>query len=142
MTYTESRFLIFALDEEKYALPLQDVEEIVEFQDIYPLPIAPSYYSGVMNWHGTPVPILDLAAFYKKASLNDGKKVLVLDRKIANLALRVHSVFEIVSGMLDSAPGAGGIDGVENSVVVCGSKIAVLEIEKLLLLLEEGVNSR
>ncbi len=141
MNDTENRFLIFAVDGEKHALALQDVVEIMELPEIYPLPIAPLYYSGVMNWHGTPMPILDLAAFYKKTPLNPGNKILVLDRKIANLAIRVHAVYGIVPGAVASDPGAGSIDGEVNSVVVGDSEIKLLGLERLLLQLEEEVNS-
>jgi len=66
MSEAESRYLVFDVGGERYALILQDVEEIMELPEIHPLPRAPSYYSGVMNCHSMPVPILDLAVFLKK----------------------------------------------------------------------------
>jgi purine-binding chemotaxis protein CheW len=141
MNDKESRFLIFELNGESYALTLQDIEEIMELPEIYPLPKAPPYYSGIINCHGTPMPVLDLAAFFKKSPARPGNKILILDRKIANLAVRVHAVNGIVSGAGATNAGSGNADEIEEALVVAGREIKLLSSEKLLLLLEKEANA-
>jgi purine-binding chemotaxis protein CheW len=138
----ESRFLIFEMGEERHALALQDVEEIMEPPQIYPLPKAPSYYSGIMNFHGTPTPVLDLAAFSKEIPAGPGNKILVLNRKKANLALVVHSVHGIASGAIVMEPGSDDTVKLEKTLVVADSKIKLLVTERLLKILEEEAKNR
>jgi chemotaxis signal transduction protein len=137
MSDAESRYLVFDVGGEWYALILQDVEEIMELPEIHPLPRAPSYYSGVMNCHSMPVPILDLALFLKKGSSPPGGKILVMNRKIANLALRVHVIKCIAAGIVTEETGIDNFDGIVKTLLVAGAETKLLLSEKLLLQLEE-----
>lgn len=138
----ESRFLIFGMGDERYALALEDVEEIMEPPQVYPLPKAPPYYSGIMNCHGTPIPVLDVEAFYKKIPSSPGNKILVLDRKKANLALGVHSVHGIASGAIVLEPGSDNSEKLEKTLVMADGRMKLLVTERLLNILEEEAKTR
>jgi len=142
MSEAESRYLIFDVGGERYALILQDVEEIIELPEIHPLPRAPSYYSGVMNCHSMPVPILDLAVFLKKVSSPPGEKILVLNKKIANLALRVHAVKCIAAGIVTEETDINNVDSIEKTLLSADGETKLLLSERLLLRLEEEAHSR
>jgi len=137
MSEVENRYLVFDVGGERYALNLQDVEEIMELPDIHPLPRAPSYYSGIMNCHSMPVPILDLAVFLKKVSSPPGEKILVLNRKIANLALRVHAVKGIAAGIVTEETDIADVDSIEKTLLVADGEAKLLVSERLLLRLEQ-----
>jgi len=142
MSEAENRYLVFDMGGESYALNLKDVEEIMELPDIHPLPRAPSYYSGVMNCHSMPVPILDLSLFLKKVLPLPGEKILVLNRKIANLALRVHAVKCIAAGIVTEETDIDSVDVIEKTILVADVETKLLVIERLLLLLEQEALSR
>ncbi len=91
------RFIIFGSQGARYALPLQDVAEVMEPPLIYPIPRAPQYFAGAINFHGGIVSLVDLAALLETENFSEGGKILVLDRRIANLAFRVESVQTIIS---------------------------------------------
>jgi purine-binding chemotaxis protein CheW len=142
MKKRESRFLIFGMGDESYVLALEDVEEIMDPPQIYPLPKAPPYYSGIMNCHGMPTPVLDVEAFYKKIPSRLCNKILVLDRKKANLALGVHSVDGITSGAIVLEPDSVNSEKLEKTLVVADGRIKLLVTERLLKILEEEAKTR
>lgn len=53
-------FVSFRLGTQLYALPLGDVESAVRMVALTPLPEAPSWVAGAVNFHGSVVPALDL----------------------------------------------------------------------------------
>ena len=54
------RFVVFSLDEQRYALPLDAVERIVRAVAITALPKAPAIVSGAINVQGEIIPVLNL----------------------------------------------------------------------------------
>lgn len=55
-----NQLVVFGLDEQRYALPLSCVVQIVRMVEITPLPEAPPIILGVVNFHGTIIPVFDL----------------------------------------------------------------------------------
>lgn len=53
------RFLTFRLDNEVYGVPILNVREIVEMQEISPVPRASSWVRGVVNLRGRVLPVID-----------------------------------------------------------------------------------
>ena len=50
----------FALDSQRYALPLETVEQVLAMVLVSPLPQAPDMVVGVINFHGVLLPVLDI----------------------------------------------------------------------------------
>jgi len=59
----QTQFLVFSTHGERCALRLEDIAEVMESFAAFPIPNAPPCLIGVINFHGSPVPVLDLAAF-------------------------------------------------------------------------------
>jgi purine-binding chemotaxis protein CheW len=55
-------YLVFALGEEAFAVPAEQVRELVAAAALTPLPGAPTWVRGVFNLRGSVVPLVDLAA--------------------------------------------------------------------------------
>jgi purine-binding chemotaxis protein CheW len=55
-----SQLVVFVVDGQRYALPLETVERVVRAVEVTPLPEAPPIISGVINIQGRVVPVLDL----------------------------------------------------------------------------------
>jgi purine-binding chemotaxis protein CheW len=91
-----ARLLLFTVGENRYALNLQDVAEVLTPPVTFPIPWAPPYLSGAMNFHGSLVAVLDLAKFLNIGTMAPDGNILVIDRGIANLALGVDRVENIV----------------------------------------------
>jgi chemotaxis-related protein WspB len=54
------RCLAFQLGEGRYALPLRDILEVLPLLPVAGVPHAPDYISGIINYRGQAVPVLDL----------------------------------------------------------------------------------
>jgi purine-binding chemotaxis protein CheW len=56
----KSHFVVFTLDNQKFALPLASVEKITRAAAVRPLPKASEMVLGVINVQGRIIPVLDL----------------------------------------------------------------------------------
>jgi chemotaxis-related protein WspB len=54
--------LVFQLGEHRYALDSGQIVEVLPQVEYRPIPQAPNGVAGVFNFHGAPVPLIDLAA--------------------------------------------------------------------------------
>lgn len=53
-------FLLFSVGPARYALPVEHVVEVVPLVELQEIPQAPAAVSGLMNYRGRPVPVIDL----------------------------------------------------------------------------------
>lgn len=141
-TQDSQRYLLFTIDGLTYAIDLQQVAEVVEPPPLYPIPRAPGCFIGAMNSHGTIKAVLDLTGIRQSRTGTPSLgKVLVLEDRVAGLALQVDGVLSIVSGeTLDRLPSADDLpwcDGVLSDGV---SQMRLLVVEKLLRQLEATIN--
>jgi chemotaxis-related protein WspB len=54
-------FLLFQLGQDRYALDTGRVAEVLPLVAITPIPQAPAGVAGLFNYHGAPVPAIDLS---------------------------------------------------------------------------------
>jgi purine-binding chemotaxis protein CheW len=52
----------FRAGRDRFALRLEQVREVLPMCWLAPYPEAPSWMSGLLNWHGRLIPVLDVAA--------------------------------------------------------------------------------
>jgi len=97
VTDRNRKFLIFSLPGSLYALDLAQVAEVGDPPQIWPIPLAPTSYSGAFNFHGDIVAVMDLAIFFGLAGPGKPGKIIVLHQEIASLALLVDAVVKIAS---------------------------------------------
>ncbi|MBJ6799546.1 chemotaxis protein CheW [Geomonas propionica] len=93
---TAERLLLFSAARQLFALNLQEVCEVMEPQRCYPLAGAPSHYHGLINFHGNLTALVDLAGYLRLQGRPLPGKVLVIDTKLAHLALKVDAVGSIL----------------------------------------------
>ena len=55
-------FILFQLDSDYYALSALDVEEVLPLLAVKAIPGAPVGVAGLIDYRGTPVPVIDLSA--------------------------------------------------------------------------------
>lgn len=55
------QFLIFHLGKDRYGLSTRHLVRVLPLMDLKQLPQAPDCVAGLMNYHGTPVPVLDIS---------------------------------------------------------------------------------
>ncbi|WP_028102923.1 chemotaxis protein CheW [Pseudoduganella violaceinigra] len=53
--------LVFHIGADRYGLPLRQVRRVLPLLELKGIPLAPDSVAGLMNLHGDPVPVIDLA---------------------------------------------------------------------------------
>lgn len=140
----KSHFVIFTLDDQKFALPLSSVEKIARAAAVRPIPKSSDVILGVVNVQGRVIPVLDL----KKRFGIPTRAIAVTDHLIIArastriLALLVDTVQDILesdnqditdqSAILDRMDYVGGVLRMEDGMVL------INDLERLLSSEEAG----
>ena len=92
------RHVIFRLDKDRYALPLDAVREVVNAPEHYSrVPHAKDSVKGVMTLRGRVVPVVDLGRLLTVGAQAEGGKVVLLELSRRELGLLVSEVEGIES---------------------------------------------
>jgi chemotaxis signal transduction protein len=123
--------MLFAAGGKDYAVDLRDVAEVVENASLFPIPLAPPFLAGGINFHGDVVPVADLASL-EGGGRSPGGAVVVLDRKAGNLGLRVERIVDMLvrgdSPSEEGVPAAAVAQPGEGTVFLSAAEI-IGEIE-------------
>lgn len=133
------RLLLFSAGGEDYACNLQQISEVMEPQASFPFAGAPPHYLGLINFHGNLTALVDLALYLGLKARPLPGKLLVLDTKLAHLALRVDAVNSIIG--CDAVTGEEPGDGPLTDALLATPQgsVRLVNLEALLTGLEEGL---
>ncbi len=70
----QSEYLVFFLENVRYALPVERVEEVLEIDRITRVPRAPEMLRGIVNVRGRVVPVMDMHARFGISSIQGPKE--------------------------------------------------------------------
>ena len=134
----EERFILFKAAGEGFALNLQEVGEVMEPPASFPVPRAPRHFTGLINFHGALTALVDLALYLGSESRAVVGKVLVIDPRLAHLALSVDGVNSIVTrdAIIEVSPGEDALT--ESLLHTEIGRYRLLRLESLLSDLEQG----
>jgi len=91
--------LTFELDSQRYAVPADQVVRVVRMVAVTPLPGAPAVVEGVVDVHGTMVPVFDLRvrAGLSARAIHPSQHLIVLRGLDRYVAVRVDDAADVVS---------------------------------------------
>jgi purine-binding chemotaxis protein CheW len=89
--------LVFLLGEERCALEVAHIQEIVESPPFYYIPLAPAVFPGAINFHGSILPVVDLGACLGGTGNPRDGRIIVLAAALCTLALAVTAIQRIVA---------------------------------------------
>lgn len=118
------KFVLFVLDNESYAFPIESVSEIVMLSEITPVPGAPDYVLGLMDLRGEIIPVIDLERRFglvRETSVA-GQHIIVIRSNKYNFGIRVDAV----SGIIESA-----LSDLQASPEAIKSKVSAEVIERV-----------
>jgi chemotaxis signal transduction protein len=141
MSSRARRFLIFTLQGERHAMNVSDLSEVMETPPTFPIPKAPKTFLGVMNFHGSPTPVLDLASFLHGVPPKSSGRILILDHKIASLALRIDTVERIISDIRGLQVQQDESSYARQSILFNNEKIPIFAVDILMTELENEVRT-
>lgn len=93
-----NEFLIFELNTQLYALPVEVVEVVVRMVEVISMAGAPEFIRGVINFHGEVIPVIDLRRRFgmpiKEVNIYDHLIIMRVMNRCS--ALIVDSVKEVL----------------------------------------------
>ena len=112
----EAQFVTFALGKEVFAVPVQVVREILDYEELFRIPNGPDYLLGLRDVRGQGVPTIDLRLKLglPKTEPTPNTRVLVLDipleSRTLSLGMVADRVFEVIpfrKSQIEAAPEIG-----------------------------------
>lgn len=141
----KSDFLVvFALDDQRYALLLPAVDRVVRMVTITPLPNAPDIILGAANFKGQVIPVINVRRRFclpeREIALTD--QLVVAHTARRPIALVVDEVLDVVAcagqNLIATENILPRIDYVEGVIKLADGLIFIHDLNKFLSLEEEG----
>jgi purine-binding chemotaxis protein CheW len=106
----KEKYVVFALDDRRFGLPLLHVERIIAAPPLTRLPLSPREVRGVFDLRGDVLPVLDTRALLNLPE-SDPKVLLVVhahDRRLALTADRVDSIVDFETSEIQTVQAEAG----------------------------------
>ena len=134
------QWVTFQLDRETYGINVMQVQEVLRYTEIAPVPGAPDYVLGIINLRGNVVTVIDTRQRFglEPAEVSDNSRIVIIEAEKQVVGIRVDSVAEVVylrASEIDVAPSVGTeesakfIQGVSNRD---GELLILVDLNKLL----------
>ena len=136
----EIQMVVFRLENEEFAVDINQVREVLKLSQVTPLPHSPHYIEGVINLRGEVIPVVDLRKRFELTDETRGEKsrVIIVEIQDSNVGLTVDSVTEVLrfsSSVIQAPPSK--VSGTRADLVKGIAKIGerlliILNLEKVL----------
>ncbi|MCL2068772.1 MAG: chemotaxis protein CheW [Oscillospiraceae bacterium] len=130
------KFLTFRVAGQYFGIAIQTVIEILQLQEITPMPELPYYSKGIINMRGRVVPIIDLSLRFNKPEqeYSDRTCIIIVDINGTYVGFLVEAVEEVrdIDREMISPPPAYVNDGSSTYVIGIG------KLERYMVLLLDG----
>jgi purine-binding chemotaxis protein CheW len=131
---TTHQLVVFALGREEYALPIQQVQEIIRYAEPRPVSSTEPWIRGVISLRGKIVPVYDLALrLGLPVEPADDAKIVIVETEHGTSGVVVDEVEEVLTigaDQLDEVPGAG-TDAIDAIAKVDDRLVVLLAPERL-----------
>lgn len=119
------QWVTFRLDEETYGINVMQVQEVLRYTEIAPVPGAPDYVLGIINLRGNVVTVIDTRKRFglMPGDITDNTRIVIIEAEKQVIGILVDSVAEVVylrASEVETAPNVGNeetakfIQGVAN----------------------------
>ena len=129
------QLVVFALGDEEYALPIQQVQEIIRYSEPRAVSSAEPWIRGVISLRGKIVPVFDLGLrIGVHAEPGDDQKIVIIETVTGTAGVVVDEVEEVLTvdaDQLDEVPGAGS-DAIDAIAKIDDRLVVLLNPDRLL----------
>ncbi|WP_406667053.1 chemotaxis protein CheW [Gallaecimonas sp. GXIMD1310] len=134
------QWVTFQLDNETYGINVMQVQEVLRYSEIAPVPGAPDYVLGIINLRGNVVTVIDTRSRFglPSAEVSDQSRIVIIEADKEVIGILVDSVAEVVylkRSEIEVAPNVGTeesakfIQGVSNRD---GELLILVDLNKML----------
>ena len=132
-----NQWIVLSLDRREYALPVQNVVEVLRMVAVSPMPEAPPWIAGVLNLRGKGIAVMDLRQRLglpvRAPDLNT--QIVIVETKREPLGLIADEVVEIITLPSDALKPADKLSGASPMLAAlahAGERlILVLDLDRL-----------
>ncbi|QLE86129.1 MULTISPECIES: chemotaxis protein CheW [Shewanella] len=106
------QWVTFRLDNETYGINVMQVQEVLRYTEIAPVPGAPHYVLGIINLRGNVVTVIDTRSRFglMSSEVDDSTRIVIIEAEKQVIGILVDSVAEVVylrGSEIDNAPNVG-----------------------------------
>src|SRR5690554_7862017 len=106
------QYVTFRLDDETYGINVMQIQEVLRYTEIAPVPGSPDYVLGIINLRGNVVTVIDTRSRFGLMSgeITDNTRIIVIESERQVIGILVDSVAEVVylrSSEIDTTPSVG-----------------------------------
>ncbi|MEN8730025.1 MAG: chemotaxis protein CheW [Desulfuromonadales bacterium] len=115
------QYLAFHLDEEEYALDIEQISEIIKVTDFTEIPRSPEYVLGIISLRGVVVPVFDLRCRLNlgAADMTTNSRIVVCRSGDLTVGLLVDNINQVVNLDKDEIePPPGVLSGLDREMVL------------------------
>ncbi|MBL0710787.1 MAG: chemotaxis protein CheW [Colwellia sp.] len=134
------QWVTFKLKDESYGINVMQVQEILRYNEVAPVPGAPLYVLGIINLRGNVVTVIDTRSRFglEPCEITDDTRIIVIESEQQIIGILVDSASEVVylkPSEIENAPNVGNeesaqfIRGVTNRD---GELLILVDLDKLL----------
>ncbi len=134
------QWVTFRLDNETYGINVMQVQEVLRYTEIAPVPGAPAYVLGIINLRGNVVTVIDTRQRFglPPAEVTDNTRIVIIEADRQVVGVLVDSVAEVVylrQSEIETAPNVGNEESAKFIQGVCNKNdelLILVDLEKML----------
>jgi len=136
----EKKVIVFQLDEEEYAVSVQQVGSIERIQPITRVPQTEAFVKGVINLRGVITPVIDIRIRFglEEKEYTESSRIIIVyldDMEVGLIVDSANDVIDIPENAIDPAPeiiGSIDTDYIEGVAKMDDRLLILLDLEKVL----------
>lgn len=134
------QWVIFRLENESYGINVMQVQEVLRYTEVAPVPGAPSYVLGIINLRGNVVTVIDtrLRFALETAETTDQTRIVIIEAENQVVGILVDAVAEVVylrQSEIETTPNVGNEESAKFIQGVCHKNdelLILVDLEKLM----------
>ncbi len=134
------QWVTFRLEDETYGVNVMQVQEVLRYTEIAPVPGAPSYVLGIINLRGNVVTVIDTRQRFglQVSDVTDNTRIVIIEVDKQVLGILVDAVSEVVylnQSEIESAPNVGTDESAKFIQGVCHKDdrlLILVELDKMM----------
>ena len=134
------QWVTFRLEGETYGVNVMQVQEVLRYNEIAPVPGAPDYVLGIINLRGNVVTVIDTRSRFglPQSEITDNTRIVIIEVESHVVGILVDAVTEVVylrQSEIENAPNVGNDDSARFIQGVCNKNdelLILVELDKMM----------
>jgi purine-binding chemotaxis protein CheW len=134
------QWVTFRLENESYGINVMQVQEVLRYTEIAPVPGAPPYVLGIINLRGNVVTVIDTRSRFAlpNTETTDQTRIVIIEAENQVVGILVDAVAEVVylrQSEIETTPNVGNEESAKFIQGVCHKNdelLILVDLEKLM----------